>query len=113
MKVKLCLGPAPILGDTESTDGAGAAGGGDKVMILVAETELSAKLVALTSTVAGDVTSAGAVYNPFLEMKPTAGLIDQATPESPDPLNVAVNWMDCEGFKVAIAGVTVTVVTVM
>ncbi len=60
-------------------------------MILVADSELSTKLVARTSTLWAVVMSAGAVYSPLLEMEPTAGLIDQATPGFAVPLNVAVN----------------------
>ena len=60
----------------------------------MAEADLlgSAILTAVTVTIWGKATDAGAEYNP-LEIVPTGGLIYHATPVLGLPLTVAVNWL--------------------
>ena len=50
-----------------------------RLTVAVADLLLSATLVALTVTVCGVVTLAGAVYSPVLEIVPTLGLTDHVT----------------------------------
>ena len=68
----------------------------------------SATLVAVTVTVCEALIEAGAVYRPP-EREPTRGLKDQATAVFVAPLTVAVNCEVCDGAKLALEGLTVTV----
>jgi uncharacterized membrane protein len=65
--------------------------GGVIVTLAVAFLVVSATLVAVTVTVCGLPSVAGAVYRPPLEIVPTAGLIDHVTPAFAVPPTVAVN----------------------
>ena len=64
---------------------------GTMVMLAVAVLLVSAALVALTVTVCGLLSVAGAVYRPPLEIVPTAGLTDHVTAVFVVPVTVAVN----------------------
>lgn len=71
-------------------------------------TVASATLVAVTVTVCGLDTVAGAVYSPALVIVPTAGLTDHCTPELVSPVTAAVNCNVCAPNSVADAGPTLT-----
>ena len=62
----------------------------------------------MTVTVCNDVTDAGAVYSPALEMLPTTGLRDQLTVEFDEPVTVAVKDCVCDANRFAVPGETVT-----
>ena len=61
------------------------------VTLAVAVFVASATLVAVTVTVCGPLSAAGAVYNPPLEMVPTAGLTDHVTAVLLVPVTAAAN----------------------
>ena len=61
------------------------------VTLAVAFLLVSATLVAVTVTVCGLPSVAGAVYRPLLEIVPTAGLTDHVTAAFVAPATVAVN----------------------
>ena len=81
---------------------------GGTVTVADAVLVLSAALVAVTVTVCEDATEDGAVYNPPAETAPTAGLIDQLTPEFDEPVTDAVNCCVCRALRAAEGGFTVT-----
>jgi len=65
--------------------------GGTMVTLAVALLLASAALAAVTVTVCGLASVAGAAYKPPLEMVPTAGLTDQVTVVFVVPVTAAVN----------------------
>ena len=65
--------------------------GGTTVTLAVAFLLVSATLVAVTVTVCGLPSDAGAEYRPLLEIVPTAGLTDQVTAVFVVPVTVAAN----------------------
>jgi len=65
--------------------------GGTTVTLAVAVLLASAALVAVTVTVCGLPSVAGALYKPLLEMVPTAGLTDHVTAVFVVPVTAAVN----------------------
>ena len=65
--------------------------GGTTVILAVAILLVSAALVAVTVTVCGLLSVAGAVYRPPLEIVPTAGLTDHVTAVFVVPVTAAVN----------------------
>ena len=65
--------------------------GGTTVTLAVAVLLVSATLVAVTVTVCGLPSVAGAVYRPPLEIVPIAGLTDQVTAVFVVPVTAAVN----------------------
>jgi hypothetical protein len=65
--------------------------GGVIVTLALAFLVVSATLVAVTVTVCGLPSAAGAVYNPPLEIVPSAGLTDHVTAVFVVPVTVAVN----------------------
>ena len=65
--------------------------GGTTVTLAVAVLLVSATLVAVTVTVCGLLSVAGAAYRPPLEIVPTAGLTDQVTAVFVVPVTTAVN----------------------
>jgi len=73
------------VGDTETVTA------GVIVTLAAAVFFVSATLVAVTVTVCGLRSAAGAVYRPPLEIVPTAGLTDHVTPLLVVPITVAVN----------------------
>jgi hypothetical protein len=82
---------------------------GTTVTLAVAFLLVSATLVAATVTVCGLASAAGAVYNPPLEIVPTAGLTDHLTIVFDEPTPVAVNCCVWPTPRVTAAGDTVTV----
>ena len=64
---------------------------GTTVTLAVAVLLVSATLVAVTVTVCGLLSVAGAVYRPALEIVPTAGLTDHVTAVFVVPVTAAVN----------------------
>ena len=66
--------------------------GGTTVTLAVAFLLVSATLVAVTVTVCGLVSVAGAEYRPPLEIVPTAGLTDHVTAVFVVPVTAAVNF---------------------
>lgn len=68
----------------------------------------SAELVAMTATVCEELTDAGALYKPDVEIEPTAGETDQVTAVFVDPLTLAVNWSEPPAVTVAVEGETLT-----
>ena len=81
---------------------------GVTVTLAVADLVGSCTLVAVTVTVCGLPSVAGAVYRPPLEIVPTAGLTDHVTAVFVVPVTVAVNCCVCDGVKLAVDGLTVT-----
>jgi hypothetical protein len=79
--------------------------------VTVAEALLvaSATLVAVTVTVCWLATAGGAVYRPELPMVPVAGLRLHVTVVLAVFVTMAVNCCVCEGERVAVKGVTLTV----
>ena len=69
----------------------------------------SAALVAITCTVTGDGTVAGAVYKPFT-MLPVAGFKDQFTAVLLVPVTVALNCCDWPAESDIVPGLTVTLI---
>jgi len=65
--------------------------GGMIVTLAVACLLVSATLVAVTVTVWGLASVAGALYKPLLEIVPTAGLTDHVTAVFAVPVTAAVN----------------------
>jgi uncharacterized membrane protein len=65
--------------------------GGTTVTLAVAFLLVSATLIAVTVTVCGLLTVAGAVYRPPLEIVPTAGITDHVTAVFVVPVTAAVN----------------------
>jgi hypothetical protein len=65
--------------------------GGTTVALAIACLLVSAALVAVTVTVCGLLSVAGAVYRPPLEIVPTAGLTDHVTAVFVVPVTAAVN----------------------
>ena len=65
--------------------------GGTTVTLAVAFLLVSATLVAVTVTVCGLPSVAGAVYRPPLEIVPTAGLTDHVTAVFVVPVTATVN----------------------
>jgi hypothetical protein len=61
------------------------------VTLAVAVLLASATLVAVTVTVCGPLSAAGAVYSPPLEMVPTGGLTDHVTAVLLVPVTAAAN----------------------
>jgi hypothetical protein len=69
---------------------------------------LPSPTLAVTVTGCALAMMAGAVYSPLIEMLPTLGLIDHATPK-PGWLTLAVNCWVCPPVSVTLGGLTVTV----
>ena len=78
--------------------------GGASVMLALVDFDGSAVLVAVTTSICGDVTEAGAVYTPAIEMLPTAGLMDQVTPVFNVPETSAVNVCVPDGPRTTLPG---------
>src|SRR5579872_6173391 len=92
LEVNCCVCPAfklAVRGATETATG---------TKVMVAEAVVPPVAVAVTVTVWLDVTEAGAVYNPAVEIDPTAGFNDQLTVE------LEVNCCVCPAFKLAVRG---------
>jgi hypothetical protein len=83
--------------------------GGTTVTLAVAILLGSAALVAVTLTVCGVASAAGAEYKPPLEIVPTAGLTDHETPALAVPVTVAMNCWVCETVSEVMEGVSETV----
>ena len=79
------------------------------VTLAVAVLLVFATLVAVTVTVCGLPSAAGAEYRPPLEIVPTAGLTDQETLVFNEPATVAENCCVWPTPRVTVAGDTVTV----
>jgi hypothetical protein len=65
--------------------------GGLSVTVALADLVGSAALVAVTVTVCGPLSAAGAEYRPLLEIVPTAGITDHVTAVFVVPVTAAVN----------------------
>jgi len=74
----------------------------------VAHLDVSAKLVALTTTVCRMLTADGAVYRPLDEMVPTGGVNDQATLVSVVPVTDGINCSLCAASRFVVGGFTDT-----
>ena len=70
---------------------------------------VSATLAAVTVTVCGVPSAAGAEYKPPLEIVPTAGFTDHETPALAVPVTVAMNCWVCETVSEVLKGVSETV----
>ena len=82
--------------------------GGVIVTLAVAALLVSPTLVAVTMTVCGLLSAAGAVYRPALEIVPTAGFTDHVTAVFVVPVTVAVNCCVCPAQRAAEPGETCT-----
>jgi len=71
--------------------------------------EESATLVAVMVTDCAELITDGAVYNPFDKL-PIEGFIDQVTEVLALPLTVAVNCLLCDAVRVAVEGLTPTLI---
>jgi hypothetical protein len=77
--------------------------------VALADLEVSATLVAVMVTVCEPLITEGAVYNPFDKL-PIEGVMDQATPVFALPVTVAVNSLLCDAVRVALKGLTPTLI---
>ena len=68
----------------------------------------STTLAAVMVRVCGVVMAEGAAYDPFDDRVPTDGVIDQVTPVFVVPITVAVKILPCEGVRVDVKGVRLT-----
>jgi hypothetical protein len=83
--------------------------GGASWTVALADLEVSATLVAVMVTVCEPLITEGAVYNPFDKL-PIEGVMDQATPVFALPVTVAVNSLLCDAVRVALKGLTPTLI---
>ena len=60
-------------------------------------------------TICVELIMEGAVYNPF-DRVPTRGFMDHVTPVLVVPATVVVNCVVCDGLRVVLAGVIVTLI---
>jgi hypothetical protein len=74
---------------------------------------VSATLMAVTVTALELDTVEGAVYNPLVEIVPTAGFSDHVTAVFVAPETVAVNCLVCAAVKLAAVGLTETLTGAM
>jgi hypothetical protein len=77
---------------------------GCSVTVAAAVLVVSAELLAVTVTVCEELTDAGAVYSPLVEIVPTDGLIDQVTAVLVDPDTEAVNCCVLPAVSVTVIG---------
>ena len=76
-------------------------------MVLLANLEGSAALVAVTVTDREESTEGGAVYSPLVKL-PSEGLMDQVTEVFELPVTLPANCTLCAGARVAFGGVMPT-----